>query len=233
MATATAIIPAVSTKMSTPRSLTATALTVVAPALCASTPAERRQIVITSRAPSTTSSARPTTRPSRCSGPSHRGVATAPRSPASPRMISSIRGSNRTSHCSAQPGRDPPPGVPSWPVVPGGIASRLAAGHGLAFPDVTGGPYPSPPACPGRRYRPGQTIPAAGNRAPWHRRRRTRHHYRGPPTQCHPRLSDRRTPRHPVSRGPTGKTRYLPLPGSCFRIFVGRYPRHSRVFGPE
>ena len=39
MATATAIIPAASTKMSTPRSLTATALTAVAPALCASTPA--------------------------------------------------------------------------------------------------------------------------------------------------------------------------------------------------
>ena len=127
----------------------------------------------------------PTASPSRCSGPFQRGVATAPRSPASPRMISSASGSNR-SHSWRAPARAPTsPGAATRPVVSGGIAPgwRLVM---ASRSYVAGGSYPPPPACPGRRYRPGQTKPAAGNRPPWHRRRRTRHHYRGPLTQCHP-----------------------------------------------
>ena len=86
MATATAPAPSVNTSM--PRSLRATASWL---------PDAVRPSVTANRISSTTSRAMPTATPSRCSGPSHRGVATTPRSPASPRMISSASGSNRSS----------------------------------------------------------------------------------------------------------------------------------------
>ena len=87
VATATATTPAPSANRSTPRSLRAAASWL---------PDSMRLTVISRRISSTTSRAMPMATPSRCSGPSHRWVATAPRNPASPRMISSASGSNRS-----------------------------------------------------------------------------------------------------------------------------------------
>src|SRR5580704_14838580 len=128
MITATAIIPPPSTKTSTPRSLAATSLAGTVMTGDAFSLSARRLIVTASRTPSTTSSAKPMTTSSRCSGPSHRGFVTAPCSPVSPRMISSASGSTSTGtgQRGAEPGRPPPDvpvssGVPVSPGVPGGI----------------------------------------------------------------------------------------------------------------
>ncbi|MDQ2811402.1 MAG: hypothetical protein M3Z75_05840 [Actinomycetota bacterium] len=110
--TATAAIPMLSRKISTPCSLTATELT--APLVRSARPrAARRLIAATSKIPSTSSSATPMNEPSRCQRPFHRGAVTAPRRPASPRMISSVSGSTRTSQSGARAGRPPGLGVPT------------------------------------------------------------------------------------------------------------------------
>ncbi len=120
MATATAIMPAPSTNVSTPRSLAATSLTGTPPIRAAREALDRRRWVSTSRTPRITSSARPMTAPSCRSGPFHRGVVTAPRSPASPRMTSSVSG--RTSgQDGPEPALGPASGVPVSPVVPGPV----------------------------------------------------------------------------------------------------------------
>jgi len=135
MATATATIPAASTAVSTARSLAAT-LSGGTPLLAAAafSAADRRRSVITSMAPSTTSSARPMTGPSCRSGPFQRGVATAPRSPASPRMISSTSvTTSGQGWPAAERGPAPVPGA----VRSGSLVIRSS------FPDLTGdGPWP-------------------------------------------------------------------------------------------
>ena len=116
--------PAPSTVMSTPRSLTAVASWL---------PRLRRRSRITNRITITTPSATPTTGASWCSGPSRRGLPTAPRSPASPATISSTSGSSRTSQSCAV-------SADSAERLPQALAAftrrhnfRLAAGHRLTF----------------------------------------------------------------------------------------------------
>ena len=113
VAAATTTAPAPSANRSIPRSLRATACW---------WPDRVRPSVITIRIANTASRAIPTASPSRCSGPFQRGVTTEPRSPASPKTISSTSGSNR-SHSWRAPARAPTsPGAPTRPVVSGGIA---------------------------------------------------------------------------------------------------------------
>ena len=106
--------------MSTPRSLAATSLSGAPWAWAAFTAADRRRTVITSRTPRITSSTRPMTTPSCRSGPFQCGALTTPRSPASPRRISSVSG---TTSVQAWPGaaRGPAPGVPVSRAVPGAV----------------------------------------------------------------------------------------------------------------
>ena len=130
MAAATATIPAPRTRMSTPRSLAGTSLSGAPWAWAAFTAAARRRTVITSRTPSITSSTRPMTTPSCRSGPFQCGALTTPRSPASPKRISSVSG---TTSVQAWPGLAP--GVPVFGAVVPGWRLVIAS-----FPDPTDGP---------------------------------------------------------------------------------------------
>ena len=112
-------------RSSTPRSLTATA--------ALRRPIRSAPSAMAISIANAISTARPTASSSRCIGPSRLGAAIPPRSPASPTMISSVSGSNRSSRarayggCGVAPGARVRPGVPvlpgssMGPAVPGSV----------------------------------------------------------------------------------------------------------------
>jgi hypothetical protein len=120
MPTATAIMPAPSTNMSTPRSLAGTSFAGAPLGLAPRKALDLRHMVAASRTPRITLSARPMATPSCRSGPFHRGAVTAPRSPASPSRISSASGTTCVQGwpCAA-PG--PSSGSSVSPVIPGPV----------------------------------------------------------------------------------------------------------------